>query len=233
MKCPKCGEEIEEGDKFCGECGEPVYTRQSELTAEPVAKGKSASNLRVVAGVVIIAFVILFIFSISGRGPTGGVITPGPTGGVITPGPTGGVITPYCRQVAYQEEQCEQVPYLDLVCRNENLDYIKETTKCEVGGFANWIYLECKVTNLDSEGGYFNVRTTFWIAGEEYPKDHGEYIQSKSSKTFKYDRGIGWGDASRCDCSVISPIPTRRVCENVLKERRECKTVTKYREVCS
>jgi hypothetical protein len=224
MKCPKCGEEIEKGDKFCGECREPVFTRQPELLAEPVAKGKSASKLGVIAGVVIIAFVILFIFSINGHGPTGGVITPGPAGGVITP---------YCRQVAYQEEQCEQVPYLDSVCRNENLDYIKETTKCEVGGLANWIYLECKVTNLDSEGGYFNVRTTLWIAGKEYPKDHREYIQPKSSKTFKYDRGIGWGEDSRCDCSVISPIPTKTVCENILKERRECKTVTKYREVCN
>lgn len=37
MLCPKCGKEVEEGDKFCSSCGTPIeHIRETEVIPEKV-----------------------------------------------------------------------------------------------------------------------------------------------------------------------------------------------------
>ena len=52
MKCPKCGNEVKEGHKFCTKCGTPVANVQKSAPARPEEKGWFTDGVRAVANAV-------------------------------------------------------------------------------------------------------------------------------------------------------------------------------------
>lgn len=84
MKCSKCGKELMEGEKFCGQCGSPVeaqtaqtgqaqYTASTQQTTNANAKNAGNSNpddkkivLQIFAGIFTAVFVISFLTNFFG-----------------------------------------------------------------------------------------------------------------------------------------------------------------------
>lgn len=65
MYCKKCGNEIQEGDKFCGSCGTPTETEKTQIksTNEKESKNKKSSFSLIRAGLlilIVIAAALLF-----------------------------------------------------------------------------------------------------------------------------------------------------------------------------
>lgn len=63
MKCPYCGAEVSEGDKFCGNCGRPI--KKEELKRKEPSNRKMLVTYTVIAivGILLIIFVLININS--------------------------------------------------------------------------------------------------------------------------------------------------------------------------
>lgn len=54
MKCPKCGKEINENNKFCSNCN-AIFITNSNISAPKAFKPL------IIAGILVVLFVILFL----------------------------------------------------------------------------------------------------------------------------------------------------------------------------
>jgi hypothetical protein len=36
MKCVKCGQELDEGSTFCGNCGQPIASQSQSISSQPI-----------------------------------------------------------------------------------------------------------------------------------------------------------------------------------------------------
>ena len=60
MKCPNCGAEVHEEDKFCGECGKDLHVPKVRVEEKPVGKWRSIVAL--LGLFLVIVFVSVFTF---------------------------------------------------------------------------------------------------------------------------------------------------------------------------
>lgn len=144
-----------------------------------------------------------------------------------------------CRdvQVPYEEEETywDKESYTEIECNQKELSYTKEITLCDLDvgflkiGYAN---VECKIENIDSEEGTFNIAVGFKCDENEwacYTTSSDKFIPSKYSSTIKGSYQAVTMDLKRCFCEVTPP--TKQVCEDVTKYRdvQKTRTITKYR----
>ncbi|WP_407382037.1 zinc-ribbon domain-containing protein [Methanobrevibacter sp.] len=64
MYCPKCGEEIKDGSKFCKHCGSPIKQRNAANETSSnvnVSSGDDDKTKKIIIGVLIVAIVVLAI----------------------------------------------------------------------------------------------------------------------------------------------------------------------------
>ena len=128
-------------------------------------------------------------------------------------------------------------------CTVSHWECIKDNYKCTK-----------TINNLDDTGGTFEYKILIYntmdkdITEQALPENlkgiHTIYVQAKSSGVITPEfstehleisgsKIIGDGySSSRCGL-VITKVPTKQVCRDVIKTRQECNSVTKYRRECN
>ncbi|MCX6776058.1 MAG: hypothetical protein NT130_04400 [Candidatus Micrarchaeota archaeon] len=148
---------------------------------------------------------------------------------------------PYNIQEPYTEKQCVDVPYIARECSEESIAYSVTDRKCYITGWLqNWINIECKVNNLDSQGGSFIIYTGFasadrpsfsgdWNIAKQTGENRTVYIYPGSSRTFDYTYELPASNPHYvCFCDAI-PLSTKEVCRDVEATKQVCRDVTKYK----
>jgi hypothetical protein len=128
----------------------------------------------------------------------------------------------------YTEEQCVSVPYTEKNCETKNLSFSKLNQQCYwTGSPFDTLNSECMIINLDNQGGNFKVGVGINTKDTKLGQEEVAYIYPQQSFTFRFSAKTEMGS---CYCNEIS-IPTKEVCSDTFKTRKECYNTTRYSEV--
>lgn len=125
----------------------------------------------------------------------------------------------------YEDSQCVNIPYTETECDNKTLLYSKDQKCYWSGSPLNTLNSECTISNIDNAGGEFIVNTGIITKDNSTGEEMSAYIYPQSSFTFKYSSKV---DIGACFCEEKT-IPTKQICNDVLKTRQECYNITRFR----
>lgn len=170
---------------------------------------------------IITLFLILSTFLISKGGPSGLFLSQNNSTNCKD------VQEAYYELQPYNDQQCVSIPYTENQCENKTLVYSKDQKCYWSGSPLDTLNSECTINNLDNAGGNFVVNIGVATRDNTTGENLSAFIYPQSSFTFKYS---SQADIGSCFCNEIT-IPSKEMCNEVLKSQQECYNITRFRNV--
>ena len=195
--------------------------------------------LAIAAIMIVVALPSMAVNSTTSSGTSNAEDTSKPTGFFVATNSCRNVEESYTESVPFTDQKCEMVPYTDRECEQKNIVYSVEdftsNTECTSRDFLFFCNEETTtasltINNHDDTGGTWRFGLYFMVDGEKNERpEQSVYVYPQS------DEALSWSIKHAPTQTVSSQsyeakyLPTKQVCRDVLKTKKECTSFTNYR----